>query len=346
MPKRLPSPPKPKRPDGDSAAAVAPRVQVLARLREKRALRDALMDMARTASAGQPAVLLLPEPLLSDDALKKEWVAAAAVFKPEVLSRLQMVTRRKGALNGWPQPPSPAEHARWNEEFSKVESNGGVPRPVRRAEAFYDILRVLIRHWMLRSGSVAQGTLAAEAGCSYPTLAAALKKLDAVLKWETARRVYLTRFPKREWERLVVLSHEVRGTRYFHLADTAPAARAALAGRITALQRDDIALGGVPGARHFFPSLDITAPPQVDVTVKATGASADLQWTSELGLKDARPQDRAALAVHFLTMPADGFERANGILHADPVECLLDLHEMRLEAQAKDFLEHFQRLYE
>jgi len=25
---------------------------------------------------------------------------------------------------------------------------------------------------------------------------------------------------------------------------------------------------------------------------------------------------------------------------ADPVECLLDLHEMRLESQAKEFLQH------
>ena len=321
-------------------------MQVLVRLREKRALRDALMDMARTASAGQPALLLLPEPQLTRAALQAEWDAAAAVFKPEVLARLQVVMRSGGVLDGWPEPPPAAEHARLNEEFSKAETDGGTLQQVRRAEAFYDVLRVLIRHWMLRSGSVAQGTLTAEAGCSYPTLAAALKKLDAVLEWETARTLHLTRFPKRDWERLVVLAHEVRGTRHFRLADAAPAARAALAGRITALHRDDIALGGVTGARHFFPSLDITAPPRVDVTVKAAGASADLNWTSELGLKEARPQDTAALAVHFITMPADGFERVNGILHADPVECLLDLHEMRLEAQAAEFLAHFQRLHE
>jgi hypothetical protein len=44
--------------------------------------------------------------------------------------------------------------------------------------------------------------------------------------------------------------------------------------------------------------------------------------------------------VHVLRGQSDFFQpRKAGLAWADPVECLLDLHESRLEPQAEEFLE-------
>jgi hypothetical protein len=50
------------------------------------------------------------------------------------------------------------------------------------------------------------------------------------------------------------------------------------------------------------------------------------------------------LVIHAIRREVSFFEvRPQGINIADPVECLLDLHEMRLEPQAREFVRSFGR---
>lgn len=286
-------------------------------------------------------MLLLAAPVLTREVVAAEWAAAARVLNGAATARLRLVARIGGNFHGWPNAPVAAE-----EEFLAVQiaqaadKSGG--KPARKGHAFYDVLRVLVRRWMLNAGHVTQGELTKLAGCSYPTLGDALKKLDAVVDWEGARRVHLTRFPKQDWDKLLVLAPQVRGTRYFKSTETGLTA-GRLFERIAVLKADGIAFGGWHGARHYLPALDLTAPTRVDVTMKRNQREPDLGWMEGL-VKPAGRNDRAALALHFIGLPSDGFVSEGGTTFADPVECLLDLEELRLEEQAAQFLEHFTRL--
>jgi hypothetical protein len=41
--------------------------------------------------------------------------------------------------------------------------------------------------------------------------------------------------------------------------------------RLSELNRSDIAVGGVLGARHYFPGLDLVGTPRLDLVVHSTG---------------------------------------------------------------------------
>jgi hypothetical protein len=58
--------------------------------------------------------------------------------------------------------------------------------------------------------------------------------------------------------------------------------------------------------------------------------------------KTERRDEPAALAVHLVRRKVPLFQPGEGGMQwADPVECLLDLHEAHLEAQAKELLHFF-----
>jgi hypothetical protein len=82
--------------------------------------------------------------------------------------------------------------------------------------------------------------------------------------------------------------------------------------------------------------------PRLDLTLHCRARQPDIGFLRQLdpALKPARREEPARLVIHLLRYPHRFSETdADGILWADPVECLLDLHEMRLESQALEFLQ-------
>ena len=58
--------------------------------------------------------------------------------------------------------------------------------------------------------------------------------------------------------------------------------------------------------------------------------------------KAARPDESSSLVIHCIRRAESLFQPGDhGVPWADPVECLLDLHEARLESQAQAFLDSF-----
>jgi hypothetical protein len=96
----------------------------------------------------------------------------------------------------------------------------------------------------------------------------------------------------------------------------------------------------VAGARRYFPALDLVGTPRLDVTMPSAARAPDVSWVEPLGLRPAAEGEAVLLAVHAVHFPGARGERAGGRRWADRVECLLDLHEARLESQALDFLRH------
>ena len=152
----------------------------------------------------------------------------------------------------------------------------------------------------------------------------------------------LKSFPRGEWARLLAVSDQVRSTACFVDTSGQPRSLERLMRQLQELKRADIAVGGVYGAKHYHPELDLVGSPRLDLTMHCPHEMRDLSFVKRLdpGLETIEgPGKPARLVVHVLRRKESFFKRgADGSLLADPVECLLDLHEARLEPQALEFL--------
>jgi hypothetical protein len=320
--------------------------EVLIEPRDVRRLRTAIMDMARIASGGgaRRVVLVLQEPRITKSRLHEEWLGAASVIRPELFARLSMMCRHLGEWSGIPVQPDTSE-LDVLDEIVKHELSLQPARPSRRSEAYYEILRLLIHQWLLGKGPVAINWLIAASGTSYPTVSKSLNRLDYCLDRHSDRSVELRYFPRDEWAQLLAVSGEVRSTAGFADRSGQPRSPESLLRRLRLLQRVDIAVGGVWGARHYRPSLDIIGNPRLDVSVHTTGKAVDLSFVKRLDPaleKITRRDESPILVVHIIRRAASFFQPSDsGLPWADPVECLLDLHEARLESQAFEFLNSF-----
>jgi hypothetical protein len=171
--------------------------------------------------------------------------------------------------------------------------------------------------------------------------ASVLEKLEKYLIRHSDRRVELKAFPKDEWSRLVANADKVRQTLRFSDHSGQPRSIESLVSRFERVRTDDIAVGGVLGTRRLFPGLDLIGTPRLDLTIHCPTRKPELRFLRQLdpALKPAHYDAPARLVIHTLRYPHSFFEKApDGSVWADPVECLLDLHEMRLESQAAEFL--------
>lgn len=317
--------------------------EVLVGPRDMRRLRASLVDVARGLGGlrERRGILVLDEPQVRESRLREEWASIQSIFRPEILHRLAVVIHREGVpdqvfgqLDSQEQESIPAiiEHARRHEL-----------RPVRRpSEAFFDILRLLLVHWFRKSGPLTSKDLCAQSGFSYPTVAAALAKLDPVLIRHSDRRIELRSFPRDAWFKLVAQAEKVRTSQGYADRSGRPRPPEALVDRLRELGRDDIAVAGVLGARHYLPGLDLIGTPRLDLVVHCGKARAPNDFLRRLdpALKPVEQGEPPQVVVHTLYRPEAFFTRSGkGGVWADEVECLLDLHEMRLEAQALEFVE-------
>jgi hypothetical protein len=321
--------------------------EVLIETKDARRLRTTLMDLARVVSTSEKirrVVLVLEEPGITDARLQEEWQGADSVIRPELFSHLSVVIRQSGKWSGIPGPPA-ASDLPVLEEILQHELSRRPAGASRSSEAHYEILRVLIHQWLLGRGPLSIGSLMEISGASHPTVSRSLERLEHCLTRHSDRSVELRIFPRDEWARLVAVSDDVRATVRF--VDRSGQARSpeSLLRRLSSLGRQDIAVGGVWGAKHYHPSLDLIGNPRLDLSIHSARKTADLSFVEKLdpALEKATRRDESpTLVIHTIRRAESLFQPAeNDLPWADPVECLLDLHEARLESQAMEFLKSF-----
>ncbi len=323
--------------------------QVLLESKDVRRLRITLMDLARAIASSNKvrrAVLVMEESAITDSRLREEWRGAASVLRPELFNCLSMVIRRSGEWSGIPVAPKAKERAVL-EEILEHERSCRPASANRGAEAHYEILRILVHQWLLARGPIAINSLMEISGTSHPTVSRALDRLEHCLKRHSDRSVELRVFPRDQWARLVAVADDVRATvRYVDRSGQARSPESLLR-RLRQLQRQDIAVGGVWGAKHYLPSLDLIGNPRLDLSIHSWRQAADLSFVERLdpALERATQRDASpTLVIHTIRRAKSLFQPADGALPwADPVECLLDLHEARLEPQALEFLKSFHK---
>jgi hypothetical protein len=170
-----------------------------------------------------------------------------------------------------------------------------------------------------------------------------VKRLGSAVHRHPDRRIELTHVPRDEWARLFALSGEARSVMRFADRSGQPEAPAALLRRLGKAAPDGVAVGGVAGARHYHPELDLVGLPRLDLSVHAPTRDVEIGFVARLdpALKQVKdPAEPAQLVLHFVRHEDPLFTtNPGGLPWADPVECLLDLNEAGLEAQALEFLD-------
>lgn len=307
-----------------------------------RILRSELLAMATAAARAQPGrteTLRLVSPSLSESRIEEEWRAAADVLRPKVLERLSLQvvfpdgrTRVFGA------------HREVRLDRAAVERDvgqGGIRLPQR--DLAFAVEKLLVWAWLTRKGPLTRKWLERAVGCTYPTVASVVKRLGSALRRHPDRRIELTHVPRGEWVRLLGIASEARCTLRFADVSDQRSDATRLLRRLTQTAPASVAVGGVAGARHYHPRLDLVGLPRVDLSVHAPGRLADIAFIHRLDPALTKVTDPAAPAVvvlHFVRHQEALFAPSpSGLPLADPLECFFDLHEAGLQAQASELLE-------
>jgi hypothetical protein len=219
----------------------------------------------------------------------------------------------------------------------KADSRTAIPAASKQDE----VLLVMLHQWLAGKGPMTSKWLEDTVGCNYRTVVSAIDGLGQVVSRRSDRSVSLENFPEQDWGRLLANVRRIRSTILFADVSDQPRSTQSLLQRFLNLELKDIAVGGVMGAKQHDPDLDIVGSPRLDLCVHCPDNKVDLGFVQRLdpGLERMQtPRQPARLAIHFIRRRDPLFKRGDdGLLCADPVECLLELYHGRLDQQARSF---------
>lgn len=312
-----------------------------------RSVRMGLMKLAHalTKRPDSEAFLVLPGVAITRETLLDEWEFAASVLRPELLGRLSLCIPGKDHFIGIPRDPDPETQPSLARAVAKKRLHSGSRQT--HSEAWFVVLKILLHHWLTDGKPVTTGWLAKVSGYSYPTIAGVLHNLGSLVERQSDRRLRLRWFSREEFARLVGASDRARATARF--ADRSGQSRPpeAHVRRLQELNPPKLAIGGVLGAKHYYPDLNLVGIPRLDLSQYCPKRHLDLGFMEKLdpALKRVEdPLEPATVVVHAVRHAESLFTpREGGLQWADPVECLLDLHEAHLEMQASEFLDALQK---
>lgn len=322
--------------------------EVQSGLHAVRGLRVGLINLAGRLTemdADATAVLVLVDPLITDQRLEEEWRLTERILRPELLQRITLVVSRGGKLRGYPRDPDPATQLRVERTLKTGPDSTGLRLP--RTDTYPEILKVLVARHLTGSGPITADALGRTVGCNYRTIASALDRLRPSLGARSDRKIELREFPREEWAGLVALGDRARTTIRFIDTSGQPRSPQSLVTRLEKMGSHDVAVGGVLGAAHYNPAIDFAGSARLDLSVHCPASSLALAFVGRLDPALARSNDPAlptALVLHVVRRRESLFEadKSGGLRWADPAECLLDLHEARLETQARSLFDVFE----
>ncbi len=323
-------------------------VEVKLHIQGVRDLHAAIVRLAQVLaekSELRQAVLAVRIPRISRSRLQAEWESVKSVLRPAIAAKLALISL--GGDQPWADPAESDLEKLAAGLYSHVLRAGQKTSASRQAitPKFFEVFKILLNHWLRNQGSMRVADIIAQSGSSYPTVADAVNHLVDTheLVRETNRRVELLPFPRKTWGEVLALPQSLRMPT--SLADTSgrPSDPKALMKRISAKAPAELAVGGVVAARHWDPNFDLHGIPRLDLSIHAPH-----QVFSTDAIKKADPalaivgsrSPNIVLALHPLLRKEALYAPSpkSGLPLADPVETLLDLHELGLHAQAEELI--------
>lgn len=298
----------------------------------------AQLALAVDKAAMDVAVLLVLNARISLPKMRQEWGALQSVFRDKVSSRLQLVAMTTDDSIAEPAGKLADEIV---ERLRTINSKHRIQIP--RIDRSFEVLKVLLVRWLANDGPIPVGKLQELTGLSYPTVAKSIEDLDEDIARSSNRGVSLRRFPTERWSQLLALGRRVRSTVAFFDRAGRPGRTEDLVRRLQRKVPTGVAIGGVLAARHWDPDFDLDGTPRIDLCVHCPSGWMDLDFVSHLDptLTNVPSGRAAALVLHGVNRDDALFTRGqDSSVWADPVETLMDLHEMRLRKQADDLVRH------
>ena len=315
-----------------------------------RGLHADMMGLAaalREKPPGTRGGLVIRRGRISNQRLREAWESGKSALRTELARRLFIVVL--DADDPWCDP-SDAHVANISRAFTAAEKPKNASLLIRpqSGHKYYEILKVLLLHWLHKDGPQPLGKVGDEVGCTYPTIRGALRRpvLKKYVRRLSMREVELTAFPLQAWQELVALSATHRQSIVFvDRSGTRPSSQD-LRKRVLRLGRADVAFGGILSARHWDKTFDLHGTPRINLALHAEDGQADVGFVRRIdpALKVSEESNAtAALVVHPIFRAKSFFSssKRQKELYADPIETVLDLYEMGLNAQAYELLRSF-----
>jgi|WetSurMetagenome_2_1015567.scaffolds.fasta_scaffold00896_15 hypothetical protein len=312
------------------------------RTNNARDIRSALMALAyllADESDTTHALCVLTQSKLSPKRLQEElerfrWLVRRDVGGRIELDRYEDIEREQGSSIIGHDPAFMS----WITDLVASEVSGS--RFSRQA-----VMSVMALLWLRGVGPMTAKSLQEKCGASYPTVAAAISELSKqdLIEQQSDRRVSLRYLPVDRWVQMA--QKHADGRKIHRYVDPTGQTRTpeVLMARLFKLQQQgtaqQVGVGGVLGARRYFPDLDITASPRLDLSVYGDG---DLEFVRRLDAALEPTTDSRAKAhviVHVTAEPENFLERDSGGSWASEMECSADLLELGLVREAHEMFE-------
>lgn len=301
-------------------------------------LRGILLTLAYSLSREPQtsrAVCVLLDPRMTSQRVREELDRFRATVRPDVAERVFLLAVRKGKIQGEQPSADPSLLPRILESARREPATAG--RVTQQA-----IKSAVLVHWLSHRGRVGVAEMSRQTGASMPTVSAAFRAMQQerlILPidggWELANDL--------PWMTVQRLAEDhANDRRVIRFTDPNRLHRAPeeMARRLNALQSRgeflQVDVGGVLGAERYYPDLDITGAPRLDLSVY----DLDTSFVRKLdaGLAEASdPEARAVLVLHLTRKPIREPSKPGHLRAASQIECLADLLEIGLYAEAKDF---------
>ena len=308
-------------------------------------LRGVLLSLAYLLDSEPPstiAVCMLKETRLTGARVQEEISRFRANVHPDLAGRVYLVSLKDGEVQG-ELPPMGATLLPMILESALREAATPPTRVTQQA-----VKTAALQRWLTSRGRLGVADMQRATGASMPTVIAAFRAMrhDGLVYAQGSGYSLVDELP---WDsvRRMVEAHAAE-RRVIRFTDPSGHARdpLSMAERLRKVQSRgeslDVDLGGVIGAQQHYADLNITAAPRLDLCVYDGDASFVRRIDAGL-LETTDLTDKAVLVLHMTRDPRRG-PRHPGELHpASVIDCLADLLEIGLQAEARDFWQAMDR---
>ncbi len=301
-------------------------------------LRGVLLSLAYLLTEEPPssqAVCVLTDTRLTKERMRDEITRFQEAVKPALARRVILVAIKDGEIHG-EMPPIDRSLLPMIIKSAQRESANPAGRVSQQA-----VKSAALSRWHTVSGRLGVADMQRATGASMPTVIAAFRAMqqDGLVYPVGAGWHLVDELP---WEsvRRMVEAHAAE-RRVIRFKDPTGHARSplAMAERLRKLLRAgesvDVDLGGVLGSLQYYPDLDITGPPRLDLCVYDGNAGFVRKIDAGL-LETFDPSDKAMLVLHMTRDPRRGSRPPGELRPASVVDCLADLLEIGLQSEARD----------
>jgi hypothetical protein len=308
-------------------------------------LRGVLLSLAYLLDAEPPstfAVCMLKETRLTIERVKEEISRFRANVHPDLAGRVYLVLLKDGEVQG-ELPPMGATLLPMIIESALREAASPPTRVTQQV-----VKTAALQRWLSSRGRLGVADMQRATGASMPTVIAAFRAMQQEglvyaqgsgyslvdeLPWDSVRRMVEAHASERRVIRFMDPSGHARDP-------------LSMAERLRKMQSRgaslDVDLGGVIGAQQYYADLNITAAPRLDLCVYDGDASFVGRIDAGL-LETTNLTDKAVLVLHMTRDTRRGPRHPGELRTASEIDCLADLLEIGLQAEAIDFWQAMDR---